>query len=154
MSFVAKGFEMPKNCDACPINRHSCNIRNEKSILYNYRPYNCPLEELDNIVSKRDVEIAMINKGQYSKRYKLGETWELNLYEIKDALDSIDSTDCSKTQVSNKNAVNKDDVIAELNKIFNEINKDLNNGIYLKDHCIDEKTIDRYKNRIKRLPSI
>ena len=36
---------------------------------------------------------ALVEKGQSSKRYKLGEFWELNLSEIKEALDDIPSAE-------------------------------------------------------------
>ena len=39
---------------------------------------------------ERDVILdALINKGQSSKRYKLGDTWELNYSEIRETIDSI-----------------------------------------------------------------
>lgn len=43
----------------------------------------------DELVTKRDVEIALLNKGQASKRYELGETWELNYEEIIEALSKM-----------------------------------------------------------------
>lgn len=39
-----------------------------------------------------DVVSALLTKGQSSKRYKLGETWELNFEEIREALDDVPST--------------------------------------------------------------
>ena len=43
----------------------------------------------DCLVNIRDVELALIEKGQASKRYKLGETWELNGEEIREALEEL-----------------------------------------------------------------
>ena len=43
----------------------------------------------DCLVNIRDVELALIEKGQSSKRYKLGETWELNGEEIREALATV-----------------------------------------------------------------
>ena len=40
----------------------------------------------DDLVTRRDVELALLEKGQKSKRYKLGDTWELNFDEIREAL--------------------------------------------------------------------
>ncbi len=40
----------------------------------------------DECVFKKDVIIALVGKGQASKRYKLGETWELNGEEIREAV--------------------------------------------------------------------
>lgn len=58
-----------------------------------------PIEIIDEdagfangFVTIRDVEIAMLKKGQESKRYKLGETWELNFMEIREALNAISPT--------------------------------------------------------------
>ena len=35
----------------------------------------------------------MLNNGQHSKRYKLGETWELNLFEIQEAIEQMPAAD-------------------------------------------------------------
>ena len=58
-----------------------------------------PIEIIDEdagfangFVTIRDVELAMLEKGQESKRYKLGETWELNFTEIREALNAISPT--------------------------------------------------------------
>lgn len=42
-----------------------------------------------DLVSRGDVLDALIEKGQKSKRYKWGESWELNLTEIKEAVESV-----------------------------------------------------------------
>ena len=43
---------------------------------------------------ERDVILdALINKGQSSKRYKLGDIWELNYGEIRATIDSIPNAD-------------------------------------------------------------
>jgi len=44
-----------------------------------------------DLISRRAVELALIEKGQASKRYKLGEFWELNGEEIREALASVPS---------------------------------------------------------------
>lgn len=46
-----------------------------------------------DLVARGDVLDALIEKGQKSKRYKLGENWELNLSEIKEAVESIPSAE-------------------------------------------------------------
>lgn len=46
-----------------------------------------------DLVSRGDVLDALVEKGQSSKRYKLGEFWELNLSEIKEALDELPSVE-------------------------------------------------------------
>ena len=42
-----------------------------------------------DLATRRKIEIALLVKGQESRRYKLGETWELNYDEIKEALDEL-----------------------------------------------------------------
>lgn len=44
-------------------------------------------------VSRDDVKNALLNKGQHTTRYRLGETWELNFMEILEALDAIPAAD-------------------------------------------------------------
>jgi hypothetical protein len=40
----------------------------------------------NDLITRRDVELVLLEKGQKSKRYKLGEIWELNFDEIREAL--------------------------------------------------------------------
>lgn len=44
-------------------------------------------------ISRDDVKNALLNKGQHTTRYRLGETWELNFMEILEALDAIPAAD-------------------------------------------------------------
>lgn len=44
-----------------------------------------------DLISKRDAYLALVEKGQASRRYKLGETWELNGKEIREVLDALPS---------------------------------------------------------------
>lgn len=44
-----------------------------------------------DLVARGDVLDALIEKGQNSKRYKWGESWKLNLTEIKEAVESVPS---------------------------------------------------------------
>lgn len=46
-----------------------------------------------DFVSKKAVELALLEKGQASKRYKLGEIWELNFDEIREALATVPPTE-------------------------------------------------------------
>lgn len=48
---------------------------------------------MNDLISKTDAIIALLSKGQKSRRYKLGEIWELNLEEIKDAINNMPSSD-------------------------------------------------------------
>ena len=44
------------------------------------------------LIDMEEAKNALVEKGQASRRHKLGETWELNCEEIFDALCSIPST--------------------------------------------------------------
>lgn len=44
-----------------------------------------------DLVARGDILDVLIEKGQKSKRYKWGESWELNLSEIKEAVESVPS---------------------------------------------------------------
>ena len=46
-----------------------------------------------DLVARGDVLDVLIEKGQKSKRYKWGESWELNLSEIKEAVESVSSAE-------------------------------------------------------------
>ena len=48
---------------------------------------------MSDLISREDVIFALIEKGQKSKRYKFGESWELNLSEIKEAVESVPSAE-------------------------------------------------------------
>lgn len=53
---------------------------------------------MKGLISREAAKIALIKKGQSSKRYKLGETWELNCSEIMEALDAVLDEDPEDTQ--------------------------------------------------------
>ena len=44
-----------------------------------------------DLISRQATYLALVEKGQASKRYKLGETWELNGEEIREVLDALPS---------------------------------------------------------------
>ena len=44
---------------------------------------------MSDLIRRGDVLDALIEKGQKSNRYKCGESWELNLSEIKEAIESV-----------------------------------------------------------------
>ena len=48
---------------------------------------------MNEYISKEDAKNALLNKGQHTTRYRLGETWELNFMEILEVLDTIPSAD-------------------------------------------------------------
>ena len=43
-----------------------------------------------DLFTRRDAELALLNKGQKSQRYKIGERWELNFKEIREAFDEFE----------------------------------------------------------------
>ena len=46
---------------------------------------------MSDLISRQATYLALVEKGQASKRYKLGETWELNGEEIREVLDALPS---------------------------------------------------------------
>ena len=48
---------------------------------------------MSDLIRREDAINALVEKGQSSKRYKIGDFWELNLSEIKEALDDIPSAE-------------------------------------------------------------
>lgn len=48
---------------------------------------------MGDLISRKAVFDALIEKGQNSKRYKLGENWELNLPEIIEAINALPSAE-------------------------------------------------------------
>lgn len=52
---------------------------------------------MSDLIRREDAINALVEKGQSSKRYKLGEFWELNLLEIKEVLDALPSAETERT---------------------------------------------------------
>ena len=40
----------------------------------------------NDLITRREVELVLLEKGQRSRRYSLGDLWELNFDEIREAL--------------------------------------------------------------------
>lgn len=40
----------------------------------------------NDLITRREAELVLLEKGQRSRRYKLGDVWELNFDEIREAL--------------------------------------------------------------------
>lgn len=53
---------------------------------------------MGDLISRRAAELALLEKGQRSTRYKLGDTWELNFSEIHEALSEVPDADPEYTQ--------------------------------------------------------
>ena len=45
----------------------------------------------NDLISRRAAKLALIEKGQHSRRYKWGEIWELNGLEIREVLNNLPS---------------------------------------------------------------
>lgn len=43
------------------------------------------------LITRKNIELALLNKGQNSRRYRLGDIWELNYDEIREVLDDVDA---------------------------------------------------------------
>ena len=48
---------------------------------------------MDDLISRQISVLTLLEKGQKSRRYKLGEIWELNFDEIREALETVPSVD-------------------------------------------------------------
>ena len=47
----------------------------------------------DYYISHEATILALLDKGQRSRRYKIGEIWELNFDEIREAVETIPAAD-------------------------------------------------------------
>lgn len=76
-----------------------------------------------DLVARGDVLDALIEKGQKSKRYEWGDRWELNLFEIKEAVESVPSAEPEpknrKTALSVQVKADFDDIKVLLEDIGN-----------------------------------
>lgn len=45
----------------------------------------------NDLITRRDVELTLLEKGQKTERWKWGEQWELNFSEIREALSEYQS---------------------------------------------------------------
>ena len=48
---------------------------------------------MSDLIDRQAAIIALLEKGQKSRRYKLGEFWELNFDEIREALATVPSAE-------------------------------------------------------------
>ena len=48
---------------------------------------------MNDLIKRQDAILALLEKGQKSRRYKIGEFWELNFDEIREALASVPSAE-------------------------------------------------------------
>ena len=45
----------------------------------------------NELITRKNIELALLNKGQHSRRYKLSDIWELNYDEIREVLNDVDA---------------------------------------------------------------
>ena len=48
---------------------------------------------MDDLIKRQASVLTLLEKGQKSRRYKVGEIWELNFDEIREALETVPSVD-------------------------------------------------------------
>ena len=77
----------------CPVDtEYDCTLLDRVDVRYVLSDLSSARPELcEDAVSRKAVYEAMVEKGQRSRRYKLGETWELNGAEIRETLDTVPS---------------------------------------------------------------
>lgn len=73
---------------------------------------------MKKIVFMEDVLDALIEKGQASKRYSIGDFWELNAKEIREALDTVPEIDLKITKVAPVQQEGKPGQLGKLAKLF------------------------------------
>jgi len=55
---------------------------------------------MGRLVEIEDVSLALFNKGQSTKRYKVGNIWELNYSEIREALNTVPSVEPDHKEIT------------------------------------------------------
>lgn len=102
MSVYIKDMEIPDSCNHCFVTPGCCpavrkRIKSDKPgykwIPANYRHEDCPLIEVPephgNLIDADEIFVEFVIEGQRSKRYKLGEKWELNGEEIRSVISRL-----------------------------------------------------------------
>ena len=69
---------------------------------------------MSDLISRQDAILALLEKGQRSRRYKLGEVWELNFDEIREALETVPSAEQQWIPVSERPPKYSDSVLVSL----------------------------------------
>ena len=69
---------------------------------------------MSDLISRQDAILALLEKGQRSRRYKLGEVWELNFDEIREALETVPSAEPQWIPVSEKLPKYSDSVLVSV----------------------------------------
>ena len=101
MGFYVSGVDAPKNCREC--GHDLAAIANcvytkrlvlpEEHDMSSGRHPLCPISPVETphgrLVDTRGMFLPFVVEGQRSKRYHLGEKWELNGAEIREVIDSL-----------------------------------------------------------------
>ena len=95
MSILIKGMEMPTVQQGYMTVRiyydGTCvrpNWQGDCTVIKGAEAVNVPTPH-GRLIDADDTEGAMVEKGQASKRYRIGEFWELNGAEIREALATV-----------------------------------------------------------------
>ena len=99
MGLYIKGMEMPKSCEECILDHKffkwlGCNRHvSGDTIAEGKRSPACPLvpvpEPHGRLIDANEMFVEFAIEGQRSKRYKLGEKWELNCEEIRSVISRL-----------------------------------------------------------------
>lgn len=96
MSVLIEGMEMPTACFACKMLYEpywKCRVHGDANHSTDRRPTNCPLIEVPEphgrLIDADEMFDEFVAEGQRSKRYKLGEKWELNGEEIRSVISRL-----------------------------------------------------------------
>ena len=98
MAILIKGMGMPSKCIRCPVNVYGrCLVNDDKDVIKAtadaVRDKDCPLIEVPephgDLIDANEMFVEFVIEGQRSKRYKLGEKWELNGEEIRSVISRL-----------------------------------------------------------------
>lgn len=99
MAILIKGMEIPFTCLTCDFHKCAggvgdfCSLTKRRQFRFKNRPKDCPLTEVPephgNLIDADEIFVEFVIEGQRSKRYKLGEKWELNGEEIRSVISRL-----------------------------------------------------------------
>ena len=108
-----------------------------------------------DLATRREIEIALLVKGQKSKRYKLGEIWELNYDEIREALDELTPSHTKNSITEDKvidDTISRKTVINGLDYIITELDKLIKKDPLNNEYHHTKKQVEEIKNGVQNLP--
>ena len=89
MSVIVYGMEMPEHCGYCRFRYDGICHALQKT---QYSMEDCPLVPVPahgDLIDREEIFVEFVSKGQESRRYKLGEEWELNGDEIRQVISRL-----------------------------------------------------------------